>query len=499
MADSKLCAASTVTAAMAWRVKYRKTTSDGKVLRVKLPVGGLGVHYKNRGGVYPAGVRCKSLCEETVDVGFSKEEINHAGVSVEEAPAEHIRSRGTEYISGSAYNIAACNKDEFLISCFAEPYQDVRHMLLGHNHMMLVLRAFLIKAKWSLPPNAKKNIYFCDDKGHLCLTAVAESPNGKELAETVTEGLDCEVLSWKMDLEEPTAASVISHALNKGHELALRTTELTAVAVLKGEIIVQLAKDVGQRVAFGTVRERVRAQLDSAADDPDLPELFDFLISAGVGKNSYVEDLLEFGGCFVDSKKRQLRFSAFAVDNKICEQAPWSKIAVLKRAYRKKPVNGFCPSPEAGWGDFEWRGGLQLLEELLRFFHGACASYLAKLSPQSRNKLLANIDVAAADAFFAAKDPKQKHSVFTVQKRLLKATDKYLEPLGIIGKEFPPCESWINFTNTADQEPASALAAEKMPSALRVISFDEATGKQLTTQVELPPVASGQKKGRKTY
>ena len=135
--------------------------------------------------------------------------------------------------------------------------------------------------------------------------------------------------------------------------------------------------------------------------------------------------------------------------------------------------------------------GLQLLEELLRFFHGACASYLAKLSPQSRNKLLANIDVAAADAFYAAKDPKQKNSVFTIQKLLLKATDKYLEPLGIIGREIPPCESWIDFKNAADQEPAQA--AEKMPSALRDINFDEATGKQLNTQVELP-VASGKKK-----
>ena len=210
----------------------------------------------------------------------------------------------------------------------------------------------------------------------------------------------------EMDQEEPTAASVISSALNKGHELALRTTELTAVAVLKGEIIVQSSKHVGQRVAFGTVRERVRAQLDSAADDPDLPELFDFLVCAGVGTNSYIEDLLEFGGCFVDSKKRQLRFSAFAVANKICEQAPWSKIAVMKRAYRKKPVNGFCPSPEPIWGDFEWTGGLEFLEDLLRFFHGTCASYVAKLSPQSRQKLLANIDVAATDAFYVAKDPK---------------------------------------------------------------------------------------------
>ena len=100
----------------------------------------------------------------------------------------------------------------------------------------------------------------------------------------VIEGFDCEILSYKMDLEEPTAASVISQALNKGQEVALRTTELTAVAVLKGEIMVQMSRTVGQRVAFQTVRERVRGQLDAAADDPDLPAVFEYLISSGVGK-----------------------------------------------------------------------------------------------------------------------------------------------------------------------------------------------------------------------
>ena len=480
MADSTLCSQSTVTAAMAWRVKYRKTLPDGKVHRTKLRIESLGVHRKNRGGLYPAGVRCKSLCEEAIGVGFVKEELNHAGVAVEETPAEHIRSRGVDFVTGSAYNIAASNRDELLVSCFTEPYHDVRHSLLGHNHMMLVLRAFLTKAKWNLPPNEQKNINWCDAQGQLSVAAVAESPNGKELAEAMQEGLDCEVLSWKMDQEEPTAASVISCALNKGHELALRTTELTAVAVLKGEIIVQsrenVGKGLGQSVAFGTVRERVRAQLDSATDDPDLPELFDFLISAGVGKNSYIDDLLEFGGCFVDSKKRQLRFSAFAVANKICEQAPWSRIAVLKRAYRKKPVYGFCPSPEPSWGDFAWTGGLQLLEDLLRFFHGACRSHLAKLSPQSRQKLLGNIDVAAADAFYVAIDPKQKN-IQDVQSLLLQATVKYLEPLGITGTEIPSCESaWIYFNNAVDQataKPGSSSAAPHVPTALRVITFDE--------------------------
>ena len=95
-----------------------------------------------------------------------------------------------------------------------------------------------------------------------------------------------EQLSWKMDVEEPNAASVISQALNKGHSLALRTTELTALNVLKGEIIVQMSRSVGQRVAFQTVRDRVREQLDVATDDPDLMDVFDYLISAGVGTNS---------------------------------------------------------------------------------------------------------------------------------------------------------------------------------------------------------------------
>ena len=109
------------------------------------------------------------------------------------------------------------------------------------------------------------------------------------------EGLTCETLGWTIDVEEPTASSVISQALNTGNELALQTTELTAIAVLKGEIIVHMGKDLSQRVAFQTVRDAVRKELGSAADDPDLPNIFDFLINAGVG-NTFVEHLLEFGG-----------------------------------------------------------------------------------------------------------------------------------------------------------------------------------------------------------
>ena len=120
---------------------------------------------------------------------------------------------------------------------------------------MLVLRAFFTNAKWELALDAKKNISFGKDRRRLSITAVAEHPNWKKFAELVAEGLDCEVLSWKMDEEESAVSSTISHSLKKGHELATRTTEPTAVVILKGEIIAQLSKNVVQCVAFQTVRD----------------------------------------------------------------------------------------------------------------------------------------------------------------------------------------------------------------------------------------------------
>ena len=156
-----------MTAAMAFRVKYRKTTPEGRVLRIKLRIEYLGVHPKNRGGVYPAGVRCQALTQSAFDAGFLVEEFVVNGVAVEEPPAEEVRSRGDKYVSGSAYNITASKKDPLLATCFQEPFDDVRHTLLGHNHMMLILRAFLTRARWNLPPIEKKTFTFATTRATL--------------------------------------------------------------------------------------------------------------------------------------------------------------------------------------------------------------------------------------------------------------------------------------------------------------------------------------------
>ena len=147
-----------------------------------------------------------------------------------------------------------------------------------------------------------------------------------------------------------------------------------------------MSTDVDQQVAFQTVREAARAQLGSFVDELDFVELFEFLIHCGVGNNTFVDDLLRFGSKFVDSKKRQLRLSAFAQANKMNDAAPRTKIAVIKRAYRKQPKDCVCPSPEPAWGDAPW-DLLQLLTRLLRFSM-CCAKHSANaMSYRSRGML----------------------------------------------------------------------------------------------------------------
>ena len=131
-----------------------------------------------------------------------KEEVSHAFIAVDEAPVEHLLrcGLGADVVSSSSYNAEQSNKDELLSTCFKSPCNDVRHALLSHNHIMLVLRASLSQAKWDIPTDAAKNLIFCDVDGRLSINAVAESSNGKGLGEVMQEGIQAELLSWRMDV-----------------------------------------------------------------------------------------------------------------------------------------------------------------------------------------------------------------------------------------------------------------------------------------------------------
>ena len=56
----------------------------------------------------------------------------------------------------------------------------------------------------------------------------------------------------------------------------------------------------GERVAFKSVLATTHLELGPAADDQDVNQLFDFLISVGVGRNTYFDDLAYFQNIFVN-------------------------------------------------------------------------------------------------------------------------------------------------------------------------------------------------------
>ena len=89
-----------------------------------------------------------------------------------------------------------------------------------------------------------------------------------ELKKLLIHGLRMEVLSWKMCIEEPTAGSLISNAINNAQNMARRTSELTAMAVLTGAVTLEYESAVAGQVAFESVREKVREELNMYVDLP---------------------------------------------------------------------------------------------------------------------------------------------------------------------------------------------------------------------------------------
>ena len=129
----------------------------------------------------------------------------------------------------------------------------------------------------------------------------------------------------------------------------------------------------------------------------------------------------------MDSKQRQLRLVAFAVFNKMSQHFPHLKVAGVKRAYRKTPYYGYCPSPEAKFHAASHEQSAKA-EEILHYFHGCHKAAVAEVGDDyTQQAFLANVDVAVAEAFIQHVDKTSNKADF--QKRLMEATVKYYQQL----------------------------------------------------------------------
>ena len=414
--------------AMAMRVKYRAAKQK------EIPLKRLGVHMMNRGGIYPQHDSVRNLGMKLLGTGFSSSEANHEGVCVEDVPSRErpadlpatdsppAVAAGFEALSD--YNRRNCIHP-YLAQCFDEK-SDVMYGTLSHSHLVLVLLSILNGANWRVADERQGWTRMLHPDGSFNSVAVAAMDG--ELASLLQNGLYMEVLSWKIHQEEPTACSLISQSLNNAHQMALRTSELTAMAVLTGAVALELETAVADKVAFETVKEKVRGELDLYVDMPGFIDLFEFVVNMGASRNSFVPQLLEFGSKFVDANKRQLSLSTFNEVNKLPLAVPRVKIAMIMRAYRKPPNKTWCPAPESSWAERHIRS-LERLEAILHYFQHTCKSAVAGMDPLKLAVLSANVHCSAADAFIGNRDIKKDRPA------ILEATAKFYKEIQDFAKE----------------------------------------------------------------
>ena len=147
------------------------------------------------------------------------------GISAE-APRAHVDVGGISTVRAA-------------LTCAARPSlgpgASAPHGMLSHNHLLLVLLSWLNGAEWKLTEEERQVLATGAD-GRLDVEAAVAVKNLQELHKTCREGLLVEVVSWKIVVELPGACTLISNALNVSSSIALRTTELTALSVLSGNV-----------------------------------------------------------------------------------------------------------------------------------------------------------------------------------------------------------------------------------------------------------------------
>ena len=162
-----------------------------------------------------------------------------------------------------------------------------------------------------------------------------------EWAQGCFRGLEWEVLSWKMDVEEPNAAQAISIALNKKNEVAMKTGHLEIMSTLVNLCNPKHSKEV----PFEPVRDQLIDLYGAAVDHPDFVHAFRLVIDAGGARSVHMHDLETFTAVHVNQKLRKMRMEVYSIVAPYPLEFPKIKNACLKWSWRQTPVKGWCQLP----------------------------------------------------------------------------------------------------------------------------------------------------------
>ena len=327
---------------IALRAKYRAEQGDTPTIKVFAPP--LVVpHGKNRGGDPVKSLRTRQLSGTIACDGCDPIEGCGNAVAVLESESSGSGTAKTPRLwSFQSHFEKQIEADPDM----AGKVNGITAMLgsLSHSHFNCTMRNMLAGKRGCECAEGTveckcRNRPIVGNDGTYCMERITRHDGS--WAELCLKGIPWEVLSPQMDVEEPEGAMIISLALNKKNEAAMKTSHTEIMNTLVG-----LCKPTPDgQVAFDPIREKMVELFGAAVDHPDFSQAFRLVLDAGGHDSPHMQDLHEFTKVHVNPKLRKMRYEAYAV------VAPWPidfprlKNACLKWSWFQPPSRGWCPLP----------------------------------------------------------------------------------------------------------------------------------------------------------
>ncbi|MCP4243103.1 MAG: hypothetical protein GY772_21325, partial [bacterium] len=314
--------------AAALRIKYSTREEP-----LHVPPDLLGMHPQNRHGVGLNGARCEELlCH--VFRRWSDEEANHGAVAVQEKPGRGtFQEHNKEKVTGDP-RLAP-------VTSLAMPYAS-----LGSAHINQVLKNILGSAL------AESCVGAVDAQGRLQLALVEAADPG--MAKACRAGLRWEILSYRLEEEEPDGVLCISAALNEAGSVQMLEHEMESIKHLA--VLCSAETSAASVVCLESVRRRLLQGGSALADSSAFLPLLQFVVELGGAASGFIDELVCFHERFVNAKTRRLTVHHF---REVCVlPSPRLRVALLKAAYGCQPA-----TIKDGFIDYFWPRDLARLRD----------------------------------------------------------------------------------------------------------------------------------------
>ena len=299
MASLKLDNVQLIKKSIACRAKYRLGQGSGPTFKTVVP--SLVVpHPKNRGGDPVKSLRTLQLSGTIAVDGFDPIEAGGNAVAVEQDPS--LGAKNSRWRSFQEQFEEQIKSDPDM----ADKIMGISALIgsLSHGHLNCVLRNMVDgkngcecaadirgsgECKCPNSPIVNQDGYYCIERLRV---------HDTEWANLCEKGISWEMLSHRMDIEDPEAALIISVALNKKNEASMKTSHTEIMNTLVG-----LCKPSPDgKVPFEPLREKMIELYGAAVDHPDFHNAFRVVMAAGGADSPHMKDLHEFTKVYVNPK-----------------------------------------------------------------------------------------------------------------------------------------------------------------------------------------------------